>query len=78
MMNELDYPELGEWVTIPTTYAGGAKGMLSIIGLSNPCWFIYTRYFGPRSGQRALWREGGFDFWKVRIERLHGRERMPN
>jgi hypothetical protein len=46
--SKVEWLELGQWVTIPTTYAGGAKGEL--LHLNNPVSsfgeFVY-RPFGP-------------------------------
>ena len=55
--SDVEWLELGQWVTIPTTYAGGAKGELPHLDnpLSSFGEFVY-RPFGPHFGRSTLWR----------------------
>ena len=56
--------ELGEWVTIPTTYAGGAKGL---VYPSNPSTLLIPpcRYLWPRVSWWTIRRSCGLDIRKV-------------
>jgi hypothetical protein len=43
---------LGKWATIPTTYAGGAKGEIAMAVLA--CFSLALRYIGLEHGSAAF------------------------
>lgn len=43
---------LGKWATIPTTYAGGAKG--EIVAVVLVCFSLALRFFGLEHSSAAL------------------------
>lgn len=65
--------ELGEWATIPCTYAGGAKCKDAISGRAVPLigliflsrLLVLRSHLGPRAGQPVISRQSGTDIRKV-------------
>lgn len=57
--------ELGQWVRIPTTYAGGAKGTLENWKTWIPCTILRHRSWGPRLGGTGVRRACRSYIWKV-------------
>jgi hypothetical protein len=43
---------LGKWATIPTTYAGGAKGEIAVV--IQGCFSLALRYFGLEHSSAAF------------------------